>query len=87
LARDDGYTPFNAQRDLKVTARFRQRWTAVGFEPAEACRWHQWNFTAAEAAHWSRAGFDLASASMWRTMGSSPDEAARLAEGRKARIG
>jgi hypothetical protein len=85
LARDDGYTPFNAQRDPRRTARFHQRWADAGFEPPDARRWHQWNFTAAEAAGWRRSGFDLASASMWRTMGVSPDEAARRSEERKAR--
>jgi hypothetical protein len=84
LARDDGFTPLNAQRDPKGAARFRQRWAAAGFEPPDARRWHQWNFTAAEAGRWSRTGFDLASASMWRTMGFSPNQTP-LAEGRNAR--
>jgi hypothetical protein len=85
LAHDDGYTPFNAPRDTKGTARFRQRWTEAGFETPEARRWHQWNFTPAEAARWDRAGLDLPSASMWRTMGFGPDEAAQLVKERKAR--
>jgi hypothetical protein len=85
LARDDGYTPFNARRDPKGTARFRQRWAARGLAPPEARRWHQWNFAAAEAARWSRAGLDLASASMWRTMGFLPDEAARPEKERHTR--
>jgi len=76
LARDDGYSPYNAPHDPGEAERVRRRWEAAGFEPVEACRWHQWNFAATEAARWRDAGFDLARASQWRTRGSSPEKVA-----------
>jgi hypothetical protein len=76
LARDDGYSPYNAPHDSAGAARVRQRWQTAGFAPVEARRWHQWNFTASEAARWRDAGFDLADASQWRTKACPPKKAA-----------
>jgi len=76
LARDDGYSPYNAPHDPDGAGRVRRRWQAAGFAPVEARRWHQWNFTAAGAARWRDAGFDLAEASQRRTKGCPPKKAA-----------